>query len=143
MSSAENDTDWNAIARTAGPYPLEAFAFVREGLNHTVQRVHDVEQAAEAMAGELAGSQSHHVTGQQLCMGLRDYAIDRYGMLAPAVLSAWNVRRTDDFGRIVFAMIEHGLMSKTAEDTLEDFRAVFDFDEAFARDELLRHVGRA
>jgi uncharacterized repeat protein (TIGR04138 family) len=87
-------------------------------------------------------SESRHVTGQQLCLGLRDFAIRRYGMMAPAVLRAWNLRSTDDFGRIVFAMIEHGLMSKTADDSLEDFRSVYDFDEAFGRDELLRHVGQ-
>ncbi len=52
-------------------------------------------------------------------------------MLAPTVLATWNIRRTDDFGRIVFAMIEHGMMSKTPQDTIDDFRGVYEFDEAF------------
>jgi uncharacterized repeat protein (TIGR04138 family) len=108
---------------------------VREGLSHTVLKVHtDAEQMPDA---------ARHVSGQQLCIGLRDYAIERYGLLAPTVLRTWNISRTDDFGRIVFAMIEHGLLSKTAHDTLEDFRAVFDFDEAFGRAELERRVGRS
>ncbi|MDZ4832111.1 MAG: hypothetical protein SGJ09_18195 [Phycisphaerae bacterium] len=135
MTDAPKEVDIRAIARAAGPYPPEAFLFVREGLNHTVTKVHlDAEQLPEA---------SRHVSGQQLCIGLRDYAIDRYGLLAPTVLRTWNIRRTDDFGRIVFAMIEHGLMSKTSDDTLEDFRAVFDFDEAFGRETLARRVGRS
>ena len=37
-------------------------------------------------------------------------------------------------------MIEEGLMSKTADDTLEDFRAVFDFDEAFSADQLVQRI---
>ena len=82
-----------------------------------------------------------HVSGQQLCLGLRDYAIERYGILAPAVLEHWHIIRTEDFGRIVFAMIDAGLMSKTSADTLEAFRAVFDFGEAFCRDELSARIG--
>jgi uncharacterized repeat protein (TIGR04138 family) len=57
--------------------------------------------------------------------------------MAPVVLGHWHIKRTDDFGRIVFAMIGEGLMSKTDDDTMDDFRAVFDFDEAFSRDQLL------
>ena len=63
--------------------------------------------------------------------------------MAPVVLDHWNVRRTDYFGRIVFAMIEEGLMSKTADDTLDDFRAVYDFDEAFSSDQLLSRIATA
>lgn len=118
---------------SAGPYPLEAFNFVREGLSYTVQRLHkDHEAMPEA---------SRHITGQQLCLGLRDFAIEQYGLLAMVVLQHWHVNRTDDFGRIVFAMIDAGLMSKTDHDSLDDFRAVYDFDEAFARDELLSRIG--
>ena len=70
-------------------------------------------------------------------MGLRDYAIEQYGLLARAVLASWGVHRTEDFGRMVFAMIEVGSMSKTPQDTPEDFRGVFDFAEAFDAE----HVG--
>lgn len=135
MAEAPQEIDLRQVARTAGPYPIEAFLFVREGLTHTVEKVH---RDPEALADE-----SRHVSGQQLCLGLRDFAIDRYGMLAPTVLRTWNIRRTDDFGRIVYAMIEHGIMSKTSQDSLDHFRAVYDFDEAFARDELLRRIGQA
>ncbi|MFO0829701.1 MAG: Minf_1886 family protein [Phycisphaerales bacterium] len=134
MAHTEHEIDLREVARDSGPYPVEAYLFVREGLNHTVSRIHaDTEGLTDV---------SRHVSGQQLCIGLRDFAIERYGLLAPTVLRTWNINRTDDFGRIVFAMIDHGLMSKTAEDSLEDFRAVFDFEEAFARESLERRVGR-
>jgi uncharacterized repeat protein (TIGR04138 family) len=52
------------------------------------------------------------------------------------------VHRTDDFGRIVFAMIDAGLFSKSQRDSLDDFRCVFDFQEAFSRDRLVSAIGR-
>ena len=64
--------------------------------------------------------------------GLRDLAISRWGLLAHTVLNHWNVTTTDDFGRIVFALVENGFMQKEENDTADDFRSVFEFDEAFS-----------
>ncbi|MGI9014483.1 MAG: Minf_1886 family protein [Phycisphaerales bacterium] len=126
--------DWDELLKAAGPYPIEAFHFVREGLNHTVIRAHE-----DAMS---VSEIERHVNGRELCLGLAEFAIDQYGMMAPAVLHHWQIHRTDDFGRIVFAMIDFGVMSKTPEDSLEDFRAVYDFREVFSRDELVGRIGR-
>jgi uncharacterized repeat protein (TIGR04138 family) len=113
---------WLSLRAAAPAYAPEAFRFIQDGLGHTAKMVH----------GE-AGSpnESRHVSGQQLCLGLRDYAVQQYGLLAKTVLNRWNIRKTEDFGRLVFAMIETGLMRKTDEDSFEDFVNVFDFDEAF------------
>lgn len=132
MNGDETLADLRAIMRAAGPYPLEAYEFVREGLSYTAQRVHGEADPAPDL--------DRHVNGQQLCLGLRDYAIERYGLLAPVVFSHWNVRRTDDFGRMVFALVDGGLMSKTSDDSLDDFRGVFDFDEAFCTDEISARI---
>jgi len=70
-------------------------------------------------------------------MGLRDYAKREYGLLARSVLARWRIHRSEDFGRIVFAMVDGGLMHKTADDTLDDFMDVFKFDDAFAERLLL------
>lgn len=107
-------------------YPPQAYEFVQAGLNHTVTLVHG-EQAHEPAVPE----DSRHVSGQQLCLGLRDYAIDRYGPLARTVLSRWGIRKTEDFGRIVFDMIDAGIMRRTEDDSIEDFMNVYDFEEAF------------
>jgi len=129
----QQSIDWKTMLDHAGPYPLEAFHFVREGLSYTAQRVHqDFDQLDE---------NDRHISPQQLCLGLREFAIEKYGLLAAAVLENWNVRRTDDFGRIVFAMVESGLMSKTPEDTMEDFRGVYDFAEAFDTRSLAMRIG--
>ncbi len=132
--SNQLEVDWAAMLEHAGPYPLEAFEFVREGLNYTVEHVHTGIDAASM------NEVDRHINGPQLCVGLRDYAIEQFGLMAPAVLSHWHVRRTEDFGRIVFAMIQYGLMSKTDEDSLEDFRGVYDFAEAFSEDQLLQFI---
>jgi uncharacterized repeat protein (TIGR04138 family) len=103
-------------------YSREAFDFVRRGLTYTVDRVHAAQTDPKA---------SRHVSGAQLCEGLREFAIMRWGFLARAVLRRWNVTRTEDFGRIVFTLVESGEMSKTDEDTVEDFNRVYDFATAF------------
>jgi uncharacterized repeat protein (TIGR04138 family) len=132
MSTQTKELNWKKIMNAAGPYPMEAFTFVREGLTFTSQRVHgNAENLPEV---------DRHISGQQLCLGLRDFAIEQYGLMAPIVLSHWRINRTEDFGRIVFAMIAEGLMSKTADDTMEDFRAVFDFEEAFSADQLTSRI---
>jgi len=133
MSSHQDHLELRELLEAAGPYPLDAYEFVREGLSHTTSSIHGDEPPG-------APDMSRHVSGQELCMGLRDYAIDRYGLLAPVVLRAWHIHRTDDFGRIVFAMIDGGLMSKTADDTVDDFRAVYDFREMFSREAIMDHL---
>jgi uncharacterized repeat protein (TIGR04138 family) len=80
---------------------------------------------------QLPEESPRHISGQQLCEGLRMYAIEQWGMMAGTVLRRWNLRATIDFGRIVFALVDGGLMHKTERDKLEDFRDVYDFDRAF------------
>ena len=111
------------VAEEGGRYPVEAFEFVKHGLNHTVRQVH-----GEARAKSEGAC---HVSGQQLSWGLRNYAVMRYGFLARTVLGHWGICRTSDFGRIVFAMVESKLLQKTDQDDLGDFDSVFDFDTAF------------
>ena len=114
------------LIREDGRYPPDAYAFLHDGLNH----------AAETLHGKGVEPGPRHVTGQQLCEALRDLAMQRYGLLARTVLARWNIRATVDFGNMVYLMIDHGFMRKTEEDSLEDFRDVYDFDEAFNRFEM-------
>ena len=59
--------DWKGIRAKAGPYPQEAFQFVRDGLQHTVKTLH----GGEGRGGEDPAKTDRHVNGQQLCLGLR------------------------------------------------------------------------
>jgi len=121
--------DLKAIMDNAGGYSPNAYRFIRDGLGHTVGMVHGAE-ALQAPPDE--DDDSRHVSGRELCLGLRDFALRRYGLMAQIVLNHWGVTRTEDFGRIVFALVDAGLLRKTDEDTIEDFQGVFDFGEEFA-----------
>ncbi len=121
MNEGDQSKSMEQVIAEDGRYPLEAYGFLHEGLNKAVQSVY----------GDRGGGGQHHVTGRELCEGLRDLATERWGMLARTVLARWNIRRTIDFGNMVYTLIEHNFMRKTDEDSLEDFRDVFDFDEAF------------
>lgn len=104
-------------------YPIDAFAFVQEGLRHTVETLQLNEDQLEAP--------SRHVSGRELCIGLREFAIGQYGLLARVVLERWGIERTNDFGEIVFAMVDAGLMRASDDDSSDDFDGVYRFDEAF------------
>ena len=118
---------WEQLGISFQNYPPQAYDFVQHGLSHTVAMIHG-EPVTEQM---LVMDETRHVSGQQLCVGLRDFAVDQYGLLARTVLHRWGIRKTEDFGRIVFDMIDAGIMRRTDEDSLEDFREVYDFDEVF------------
>lgn len=107
-----------------GRYPLGAVQFVREGLNHAVAMIH----------GAREGEGPRHVSGAQLCQGLRELACKRWGFLAKSVLNRWNLHTTRDFGEVIFLLVEHGWMQKQLQDCVEDFDDVYDFSEAFEGD---------
>ena len=88
-------------------------------------------EALELPGADEAGVVGRHVSGQELCLGLRSLAVEKYGLLARTVLRGWGVRTTEDFGKIVYAMVEAGLLRTSENDSLEDFRGVYDFEEAF------------
>ena len=72
-----------------------------------------------------------HVTGQELAVAVRDYARDQFGLLACSVLRCWGVVETLDIGRIVYTLVDVGLLITRPEDRVEDFEQVYDFSSAF------------
>ena len=109
-----------AVLTDADPrYPAEAYFFLRDGLDHAVK-------LRKRQLGE-----SGHVTGQQLSEGLRHLAIKSYGPMVPTVFEYWGIRKTDDFGEMVWNLIELGVFGKTENDSREDFKDVYSFHEAF------------
>jgi uncharacterized repeat protein (TIGR04138 family) len=72
-----------------------------------------------------------HLSGAELAWACRDFALEHFGLLAPTVLGFWGVRRTEDFGTIVFSLIDAGLLARQPTDKIEDFGRVYEFGEAF------------
>ena len=97
-------------------YALRAYEFTRQAVTY---------------ASQVVQAHGAHVTGPELLEAIRRFALDRYGLLASDVLRDWGVTSTQDFGEIVFHLVEAELLSKTDEDRLEDFRDVYAFEDAF------------
>ena len=98
-----------------GSYKFEAYSFVMAGLHHTVSKL----------------KKPRHVSGKELLEGIREYALDQFGPMARTVLNYWGIHKTVDFGKIVFALVEIGILRKQAEDKLVDFENIYDFKKAF------------
>ncbi|MDG2014067.1 MAG: hypothetical protein P8J33_11205 [Pirellulaceae bacterium] len=132
-------------------YPLEAYIFVREGLayasnvlnlgNETVAEEPDLQLELDATQEDLTPHKERHLTGQELCDAIRVYAINEFGYMARLVLEKWGITQTQDFGNIVYNMIEVGLMKKSTNDCREHFDDVYDFANAFERDYELKISG--
>ena len=96
-------------------YKFEAYSFVMAALHDTVSKL----------------EKTRHVSGPELLEGIRCYAIEQYGALTRVVLNYWGVMTTEDIGKIVFALVEVGVLRKQPNDKIEDFRDVYDFKAAF------------
>jgi uncharacterized repeat protein (TIGR04138 family) len=72
-----------------------------------------------------------HITGQELLRSISEFSRKRFGPLTRTVFEEWGILETFDFGRIVFELVEQGVMSKTDEDSIEDFRDGYDFHQEF------------
>lgn len=82
----------------------------------------------------LVQEKRRHVTGRELAESARELAIGCYGPLARTVLEHWGIRSTDDMGRIVFALVDVGVLVKREKDRQEEFAGLFDFEQAFDHD---------
>jgi uncharacterized repeat protein (TIGR04138 family) len=110
---------FSRIAEQDACYTKEAFWFVRDGLH----------RAVAAQSGS-----SRHVTAAKLLQALRSLALERFGESTRQQLHSWGVNRCEDFGEIVFTLIEHGVFGKRPGDKKEDFSQGYDFAEAFPGD---------
>lgn len=122
------------LLRTDPRYTIEAYQFVREALSYAQDVLGmGCESTPDADPESEIGEQraERHLTGQQLCEAIRQYALDQYGYMAKVVLNRWGLKSTGDFGEIVYNLIEVGLMKKSDEDRRQDFDDLYDFDEAF------------
>jgi len=96
-------------------YKIQAYSFVLSGLEFFLSSL----------------GEKRHVSGQELSKGLLLFALKQFGLMAQDVLRNWGVTRTDDFGYIVYNMIEIGVMSRQPDDEVEHFFGVVDFNTFF------------
>ncbi len=114
---------------TKSRYHPAAFEFVDLALRYTQKKLGKRGEVRDEPPPDDA-----HISGPQLLDGIREVALKEYGLMTMTVLRNWGVTTTDDFGRIVWDMIENGHMRRTDRDQLSDFFAVYDFEKAFDQD---------
>ena len=107
------------ITETDKRYERDAYYFVRDALDVAMK-------ARKRQMGE-----GGHVTGQQICEGVRQLALKQYGPMVPTVFEFWGLSKTEDIGEIVWNLIEIGVFGKSAKDARADFKAVYGFKDAF------------
>lgn len=113
-------------------YKLEAYQFVRDALAYAQE---ELGMGRKVKPDELDDLPTEaHLTGQQLCEAIRQYALAQYGLMAKVVLNSWGVFETSDFGEIVYNLIRIGLMKKSESDRREDFNGAYCFEDAFERE---------
>src|SRR5919197_3841874 len=103
-------------------YTRDAYVFLRDALDFTTKQ-----------QKKIKGSTVRHVAGPELLEGVRQYALKEFGPMVMSVFSFWGIHCCEDIGNMVFNLIGAGIFGKTEEDSIEDFKSVYDFEEAFVR----------
>ena len=112
----------DSIVASDPRYQRDAYVFLRDALDYTTKQ-----------QKKTKGASVRHVAGPELLEGVRQYALKEFGPMVVTVLSYWGVRSCEDVGNMVFNLIGAGIFGKTEEDSIDDFKNVFDFDEAFVK----------
>lgn len=110
------------ICKKDARYNPDAYFFLVEALDVTVKDIRKNQP-----------DHGRHVTGKELLNGIKEYALDEFGPMTFTVFSEWGLHTTQDFGEIVFNLVEAGRLGKTESDSRTDFTDAFDFEEAFLR----------
>ena len=110
----------DSIAVSDPRYQRDAYVFLRDALDFTTKQQKKVK-----------GATVRHVTGPELLGGVRQYALKEFGPLVMTVFDNWGIHSCEDIGNMVFNLIGAGIFGKTEEDSIEDFKDVYDFEESF------------
>ena len=121
MQKLEFDAAVEMIVSRDPRYARDAYHFLNEALRHTVK---------QRRKGRDPGGETH-VNGRQLLEGIRVFALKEFGPMVVTVFEYWGLRRCQDFGEMVYNLVRVKLLAKTDSDSIEDFRDVYTFQEAF------------
>ncbi len=103
-------------------YQRDAYVFLRDALDFTTKQ-----------QKKIKGVSVRHVSGPQLLDGVRRYALKEFGPMVMTVFDNLGIHSCEDVGNIVFNLISAGVFGKTEDDSIEDFKNVYRFEEAFVK----------
>ena len=138
MLAPNFDDVLDQIVQKDARYHREAYLFVREALDYTQKCMSkapkgESRQGAGGGGEEASDNRARHVSGQELLNGIRGFALEQFGPMALMLFQEWGLKGCEDVGEIVFNMVENNLMAKTKNDSREDYRGGYDFEEAFRK----------
>lgn len=112
----------DSIVEADHRFHRDAYVFLRDALDYTTKQ-----------QKKSKGAAVRHVVGPELLEGVRLYAVKEFGPMALTVFSYWGIERCEDIGEMVFNLIGAGIFGKTEQDSLEDFKSVYTFQDAFVK----------
>ena len=115
------------LAPPVASEPAISVALVEDEAGTRERLVHALGQASRLCLAHAAG------TGQELLEGIKEFALNAFGPLAFTVFSEWGIHTTEDFGEIVFNLVDAGRLGKTESDSRDDFKQVYDFNDVFVK----------
>jgi uncharacterized repeat protein (TIGR04138 family) len=73
------------------------------------------------------------VDAKMICDSIRDYALEHYGSreVALETLRFWKLEKSEDVGKIVFALVEVGVLTAEEDDLMHDFDGLFTLETLF------------
>ena len=103
--STDFDKKIRELLKTDSRYAPDAYSFVSIAVTFTVSRL----------------PEHRHVNAKELILGLREYAENQFGVLAPEVLESWGISTASDIGNLVYNLISVSILSASPGDQRSDF----------------------
>lgn len=103
--STDFDKKIRELLKTDSRYAPDAYGFVSNAVTFTVSRL----------------PEHRHVNAKELILGLREYAENQFGVLAPEVLESWGISTASDIGNLVYNLISVSILSASPGDQRSDF----------------------
>ena len=118
MVNQEFFTIIDQICESDPRYKPDAYEFLMEALAFTQKKY----------------KRFKHVSGEELLEGIKELLLHKFGPMTLLILGHWGIKRTEDFGNIVFNLVDNKILSKDSEDNIDSFQNGYDFAEVFDHD---------
>jgi uncharacterized repeat protein (TIGR04138 family) len=96
-------------------YHLDAYEFVMEALSFAQKKF----------------KREKHISGEEFLEGIKALLLKKFGPMTLTVLSYWGIKKTEDFGQIVFNLEQYKIIAKDNQDHYETFKNGYDFQQVF------------
>ena len=96
-------------------YHADAYEFVMEALSFAQKKF----------------KHTKHISGPEFLDGMKGLLMKKFGPMTIPVLDYWGIKKTEDFGNIVFNLEQYKIIAKDSQDHYETFKDGYDFQQVF------------